>query len=91
VEQYYIYKNSSYRKESFLSRESDTNVLQSTYFAYEVVGIISCYSHRTGKLYSHRTSLIFPFLSKLFIIAPVQCFLTWGKFSPGGKYHFRKG
>ena len=32
-------------KKSFLSKESNTKILQSMYFAYEV-GIISCYSDR---------------------------------------------
>jgi len=35
----YIY-NAVYRKKSFPSKESDTKILQSIYFAYEV-GIIS--------------------------------------------------
>jgi len=34
-------------KKSFLSKESDTKILQSIYFAYEV-GIITSYSNRTG-------------------------------------------
>jgi len=34
-----------YGKKSFLSKESDTKILQSIYFAYEV-GIISSYSNR---------------------------------------------
>jgi len=34
-----------YGKKSFLSKESDTQILQSIYFAYEV-GIISSYSNR---------------------------------------------
>jgi len=34
-----------YQKKSFLSKESDTEILQSIYFAYEV-GIISSYSSR---------------------------------------------
>ena len=37
--------NTAYRKESFPSKESDTKLLQSIYFAYEV-GIISSYSNR---------------------------------------------
>jgi len=34
-----------YGKKSFLSKESDTKILQSIYFAYKV-GIISSYSNR---------------------------------------------
>ena len=39
------WKNIVYWKKSFLSTESDTKILQSIYFAYEV-GIISSYSNR---------------------------------------------
>jgi len=78
VEQYYIYKNSSYRKESFLSRESDTNVLQSTYFAYEVVGIISCYSHRTGKLLFTQNFPDFPVFIKIVYNRTSAVFLNLG-------------
>jgi len=38
-----------YRKKSFPSKESDTEILQSIYFAYEV-GIIGSYSNRISKL-----------------------------------------
>jgi len=37
--------NLFYGKKSFLTNESDTKILQSVYFAYEV-GIISSYSNR---------------------------------------------
>jgi len=38
-------KDTVYRKESFPSKESDTKLLQSIYFPYEV-GVISSYSNR---------------------------------------------
>jgi len=40
-----LLKDTLYRKESFASKESDTKILQSTYFAYKV-GIIRSYSNR---------------------------------------------
>jgi len=40
-----LLNNTSYRKESFPSEESDTNLLHSIYFAYQI-GIISSYSNR---------------------------------------------
>jgi len=40
-----LLKDIAYRKESFPSRASDTALLQSIYFAYEV-GVISSYSNR---------------------------------------------
>ena len=40
-----LLKDTAYRKESFPIKESDTKLLQSIYFAYEV-GIISSYSNR---------------------------------------------
>jgi len=49
----YIYPNTFfYGKESFLSKESDTEILQSIYFAYDV-GIISSYSNRTFLISLH--------------------------------------
>jgi len=39
-------KDIGYRKKSFPSKESDTKLLQSTYFAYEI-GIINSYSNKT--------------------------------------------
>jgi len=41
-----LLKDTVNQKESFPSKESDTKLLQSIYFAYEV-GIISSYSNRT--------------------------------------------
>jgi len=38
-------KDTAYRKESYPSKASDTKLLQSTHFAYEL-GIISSYSNR---------------------------------------------
>jgi len=38
------FNNPFYRNKSFASKESDTKILQSIYFAYEV-GIISSYSN----------------------------------------------
>jgi len=39
-----------YGKKSFLSKESDTKILQSIYFTYDV-GIISSYMHELKKKY----------------------------------------
>jgi len=40
-----LMKDTAYRKKSFTSKESDSKLLQSLYFAYEI-GIISSYSNR---------------------------------------------
>jgi len=40
-----LQKDTTYQKESFYSNESDTKLLQSTYFPWEA-GIISSYSNR---------------------------------------------
>jgi len=41
-----LLKDTVYRKESFPSKESDTKLLQSIYYTYEI-GTISSYSNRT--------------------------------------------
>jgi len=60
-------------KKSFLSTESDTNILQSIYFAYKV-GIISSYSN-----------IIFSYLAFVFLLfLPCICF-AWIYASPADK------
>jgi len=51
----FIPYNTAYRKKSFSSKESDTKMLQSKYFAYEV-GAISSYPNRSSPL--QRSSLL---------------------------------